>query len=301
MVDRFVRYAERTARALAGVVDWFCTLNEPNAQVTSKVLQLKPRAIEPKLRADAARAVGSDRFHMYFLGDSYKVRDVCLAAHAKGRDAIKAAVPGAKVGLTLALQELSAGPGGEAPYKRIFAEARAPFYAAAAKDDYIGVQTYNRFETGPDAYAPFPAEGVKDMFGYPTPPGALAAVVREAYPHAKVPVFVTEHGNNTHDDAQQYARIDRRLGRPDGRRCTGARLHRQLRVVVGLYPALRACRGGPQDLCQDAQAKPRGLSRVGAEPPPPPSLGISMAANAPRWAGRRRIDGSCAGAVVSAL
>lgn len=203
VVDRFVRYAERTARALAGVVDWFCTLNEPNAQVTSKVLQLKPWAIEPKLRADAARAVGSDRFHMYFLGDSYKVRDVCLAAHAKGRDAIKAAVPGAKVGLTLALQELSAGPGGEALYKRIFAEARAPFYAAAAKDDYIGVQTYNRFETGPDAYAPFPAEGVKDMFGYPTPPGALAAAVREAYAHAKVPVFVTEHGNNTHDDAQR--------------------------------------------------------------------------------------------------
>ena len=41
------------------------------------------------------------------------------------------------------------------------------------------------------------------MFGYPTPPGALAAVVREAYAHAKVPVFVTEHGNNTHDDAQR--------------------------------------------------------------------------------------------------
>ena len=207
VVDRFVRYAERTARALAGVVDWFCTMNEPNAQVTSKVMQRKPWAVEPTLRAAAARAVGSDRFHMYFLGDSYKVRDVCLAAHAKGRDAIKAAVPGARVGITLALQQLTAGPGGESLYGRVFAEARAPFYAAASNDDFLGVQTYNKFETGPDGYLPAPADAMKDMFGYPTQPGALAASVREAYTHAKVPIFVTEHGHNTHDDAQRIQHL----------------------------------------------------------------------------------------------
>ncbi|MEO5734961.1 MAG: family 1 glycosylhydrolase [Rubrivivax sp.] len=203
VVDHYARYADRTARALAGVVDWFCTMNEPNAQVTSKVLQRKPWAIEPALRAAAARAAGSDRFHMYFLGDSFRVRDVCLAAHAKGRDAVKAAVPGARVGMTLALQQLTAGPGGESLYKRIFAEARAPFYAAASGDDFLGVQTYNKFETGPDDYLPAPADAMKDMFGLPTQPGALAATVREAYTHARVPIFVTEHGHNTQDDAQR--------------------------------------------------------------------------------------------------
>ena len=219
VVDRYARYAERTARALAGVVDWFCTMNEPNAQVTSKVMQRQPWAVEPQLRAAAARSVGSDRFHMYFLGDSYKVRDVCLAAHAKARDAIKNAAPGSRVGLTLALQELSAGPGGESLYQRIFAEARAPFYAAASNDDFVGVQTYNKFETGADGYLHAPAEAMKDI--------------------------------------------------ADGCGCPGAGLPalepaRQFRMVVGLYPALRAGCRGSQVLREDAQAKPRGLRRSGA-------------------------------------
>ena len=221
VVERFARYVETTSRALAGVVDWFCTMNEPNAQVTSKVLQRKPWAAEPGLRAAAARAVGSDRFHLYFLGDSFKVRDVCLAAHAKARDAIKAVIPHARVGMTLALQELTPGAGGEALYRRIFAEARAPFYAAASSDDFLGVQTYNKFETGAEDYLPAPAEAMKDMFGYPTQPGALAAVVREAYTHAKVPIFVTEHGNNTHDDAQRIQHLRAAIGGLEAEIATG--------------------------------------------------------------------------------
>ncbi len=211
VVDHYVRYVERTARALGDVVGWYCTMNEPNAQVTSKVLQRQPWAIEPRLRADAARAVGSDKFHMYFLGDSFRVRDLCLTAHAKARDAIKAVAPAAKVGLTLALQELVAGPGGEALYTRIFAEARAPFYEAASKDDFVGVQTYNRFETGPDGYLPAPAGAMTDMFGLPTQPDALAVTVQEAWAHAKVPVLVTEHGHNTRDDVQRIRHLAQSL------------------------------------------------------------------------------------------
>ncbi len=190
----------RRAAILAGV-------GASSAQVTSKVMQRQAWAVEPQLRSAAARAVGSDRFHMYFLGDSFKVRDVCLAAHVKARDAIKTAAPGARVGLTLALQELSAGPGGESLYQRVFAEARAPFYAAASNDDFIGVQTYNKFETGAEGYLPAPADAMKDMSGYPTQPGALAAAVREAYAHAKVPVLISEHGHNTHDDTQRIRHL----------------------------------------------------------------------------------------------
>jgi len=221
VIDHYVRYVERTARALGDVAKWFCTMNEPNAQVTSRVLQRKPWEIEPRLRADAARKVDSDKFHMYFLGDSYKVRDVCLAAHAKGRDAIKSAFPDTKVGLTLALQELSAGSGGDRLYRRIFAEARAPFYAAASHDDFIGVQTYNRFETGPDGYLPAPANALKDMFGLPTQPGALAATVHEAWTHAKVPVLVSEHGHNTNDDAQRIRHLHASIDGVAGEIATG--------------------------------------------------------------------------------
>lgn len=205
--DLYARYCDRVARALAGSFGWACTLNEPNAQVTSKVLQKQPWLIEPGLRAAAARQVGSDRWHSYFLGDSFKVRDVCIDAHRKGRDAIKAAAPGVKVGITLALQELTAAPGGKELYRRVFNNARSPFYAAAAGDDFIGVQTYNKFELGPDGYLPGPADGDQDMFAQPTPPTALAAVVREAHVHAGVPVLVTENGLNTSDDAHRIRHL----------------------------------------------------------------------------------------------
>jgi beta-glucosidase len=213
VVDHFARYVERTSLALRGTVDWFCTMNEPQCAGHFKGAAEKPWEIEPRLRADAARMVGSDKFHMYFLGDSYKVRDVCLAAHAKGREAIKSVIPGAKVGLTLALQELSAAAGGEVLYRKMFAEARAPFYEAASRDDFIGVQTYYKFELGPDGYLPAPAGVMKDMVGQSTPPGALAASVREAWEQAKVPVLVSEHGHNSNDDAQ---RIQHLRGSIDG-------------------------------------------------------------------------------------
>lgn len=218
--DDFAHYCDRTARALAGSFGWACTLNEPNAQVTSQVLQRQPWAIEPGLRAAAAKAVGSDRFHAYFLGDSFKVRDVCLAAHARGRDAIKAVTPGVKVGITLALQELTPGPGGEALYQRIFAEARAPFYAAAAKDDFIGVQTYNRFATGPVGYLPA-HDPDRDMFGQDTPPAALGASIREAHRESGVPVLVTENGYNTADDRLRVSHLRRSIAAMQDARTAG--------------------------------------------------------------------------------
>ena len=48
---------------------------------------------EAAIVAQAARALGSDRFGSWFMGDSLRVRDVCLSAHALGREAIKAAIP----------------------------------------------------------------------------------------------------------------------------------------------------------------------------------------------------------------
>lgn len=213
VADRYARYAERASRALDGAVSWICTMNEPNAQVTSKVMQREPWDIEAQLRAKAAKAVGSDRFHMYFLGDSFKVRDNCIAAHRKGREAIKAALPGARVGLTLALQELVASPGGEALYRRIYDNARAPFYEAVKGDDFIGVQTYNLSRVGPDGYLPaITPAAERDMSGFDAPPSALAATVREAHRESGVPVMVTENGINTGDDALRVRHLRATIG-----------------------------------------------------------------------------------------
>ncbi|WP_425228920.1 glycoside hydrolase family 1 protein [Sphingomonas sp.] len=199
--DAYARYAGIAARALGDTVRWVCTMNEPNAQVTSKVLQLgRPWDREPAIRAQAARAVGSSTWGSYFLGDSFRVRDTCLDAHHKGRDAIKAAMPHARVGLTLALQELSAGPGGDALLARIRQEARAPFYETARADDFIGVQTYNRGVIGPAGYLRSPG-ALRDAADADASPGALVAVADEAHQATGRPVFVTENGINAPDDA----------------------------------------------------------------------------------------------------
>ena len=143
--ELFARYCERTAKAIGDLLDWACTVNEPNGQVSSYIVAgRKPFAREAEIRAQAAKAVGSDRFCGYFQGDSLKVRDVCIEGHRRGVQAIKAANPKIKVGMTLALQDLVPGPGGERLYRELFDNARAPFYAAANGDDFIGVQPYMR-------------------------------------------------------------------------------------------------------------------------------------------------------------
>ncbi len=207
--DLYARYCERAARALGDLVDWGCTINEPNAQVNSWVIAHEtPFPREFEIRAAAARAIGSDRFHAFFQGDGYKVRDITLAAHAKGRDAIKAAAPHMRVGITLALQQLEAGPGGEALYRRLFDAARRPYYALCAKDDFIGVQSYNKLLTGPTGYLPVPPGAWPDAWQRNSDPEVLGTVVREVHAHCAAPILVTENGINATDNALRVRHLD---------------------------------------------------------------------------------------------
>ena len=128
-------------------------MNEPNAQVTSYIMRdNQPFAGERQVVEQAARAVGSDSFHAYFMGDSFKVRDVCIKAHQLATSAIKQHAPGVKVGLTLALQDLIPTEDGGPLHRRIFENARLPFYQAASKDDFLGVQPYLRMRVGATGY-----------------------------------------------------------------------------------------------------------------------------------------------------
>lgn len=204
----FARYCDRTARALGGLIAMACTLNEPNAQVTSFVMRgEKVFEGEAAIVARAKVALGSDRFGSYFMGDSYRVRDVCLRAHALGSAAIKAAIPDIKVGMTLALQDLLPGPGGGEFYARIFENARRPFYEAAQKDDFLGVQPYMRLRVGPTGYLPPPSGAPLNDGGNDASPDVLPAVVREAWQHAHVPIMVTEHGLEAADDALRVGHL----------------------------------------------------------------------------------------------
>ncbi|MBL0899108.1 MAG: glycoside hydrolase family 1 protein [Reyranella sp.] len=132
-----------------------------------------------------------------------KVRDVCLIAHAKGRDAIKSVAPEVRVGMTLDLQDFSPGAGGEALYRRVYDESRAPFYEAARNDDFLGVQPYMRYTFGPEGLIPADPAGERNQWGQTCPPDVAATVAREAHAAAGVPIIVTENGIDTLDDAQR--------------------------------------------------------------------------------------------------
>jgi beta-glucosidase len=200
--EDFARYCERAANALKGLVRWCCTLNEPNAQVTSQVMAGGGAWGQGRVvQAAAARMVGSDRFGAFFLGDALKIRDVCLAAHQKSKAAIKSALPDAKVGMTLALQQIAPAPGGERLFKEVWGNARAPFYEAARNDDFIGVQTYNRTLIGQRDYVRAGRPSMVDAWGRDASPEALPSVIAEAHRETGLPVLVSENGINAFDDA----------------------------------------------------------------------------------------------------
>lgn len=206
----FERYALVVLEALAGLPAAVCTLNEPNAQVNSYVLRgMQPWDGEAAIVAAACKALGSQRFGSFFMGDSLRVRDVCIEAHAAAVRALARAAPGLPCGMTLALQAWEAGEGdaGGGFLRHLFDTARRPFYEAARGDGFLGVQPYNRFRTGAAGFVAARPGVPTDRWGHEAPPDVLEAALREAHRETGVPLMVTEHGINTDDDAQRIAHL----------------------------------------------------------------------------------------------
>ena len=82
----------------------------------------------------------------------------------------------------------------------------------AAESDFLGVQTYSRTRVGKDGDLP-PEPGVElTQMGYEFWPEALEQTIRYAYAQANVPIYVTENGISTEDDARRVEYIRRALG-----------------------------------------------------------------------------------------
>ena len=215
-VDRFLRYCERAVKHLGDLIDTAYTINEANLLATLAACGIMPRD-GLKSRAafvgEAARRAGStlDRFGAFLLGHPTKIHDNMLEAHVRSRDVLKAGPGSFPVGVTLAMQEYQAVQGGEAKRAAACAESFDPFLEAARKDDFVGVQTYSRHRF--DAQGPIgPESGVPTLImGYEYWPQALEATIRYAREKAGVPIYVTENGIGTTDDAQRLDYVRRAL------------------------------------------------------------------------------------------
>jgi beta-glucosidase len=214
--ERFARYCEHAAKYLGDMISSACTINEANLGAYQYLIGHARERIDParsRWFSEAARRIGADpnRFAPYLMCDQMKARDTMLEAHRLAAPAIKSCGHDFPVGVTLALGDFQAAPGGEERLKKIRAECQDIFFEAARGDDFVGVQTYTRDRIGPDGLLP-PEHGVeRTIMGYEFWPEALEGTIRYASSIAKVPVIVTENGIAATDDSRRIEYVRRAL------------------------------------------------------------------------------------------
>src|ERR1700722_1248309 len=214
--DLFARFCEKATRRLGDLVGYASTLNEPNLPQLMNWVELPgilagisfARAMEIT-RAKVRKQVKSSSFSNLLISNGKKVRDGLLAAHAKGRDAMKSVRPDMPVGFTLEISDDQAAPeDSHLDEKR--AEVYAPWFEAAKHCDYLGVQTYSRSIVGKKDLRP--AKGAElTQTGMEFYPECLEHVVRYASKEAGVPIIVTENGVATEDDTRRVEYYQRAL------------------------------------------------------------------------------------------
>jgi beta-glucosidase len=211
IAERFARYCEVTAEALGDQLAYACTINEINLPDSLEELMSRVKAKYPERVAAGEAALGAriESFFLFAGHDGYTQRAV--RAHTLARDAIKAAAPHVPVGMTLSIQECEAedtdaARSAVAAYKQ---RVYAPYYEAAKRDDFLGVQTYTRMRFGADGkYTRRPPHGVElTQMGYEYRPEALGAACRDAWAATQTPIIVTESGIATQDDRRRRAFI----------------------------------------------------------------------------------------------
>jgi beta-glucosidase len=209
--DRFARYCERAARALAGDIGYATTLNEPNALRLLPWLNLPfPADFQVKQQAmlnAAARACGSQRFVPFVAGDPRRMLAPMIKAHARAYAAIKGVRPELPVGVSLAIvDDQAVGPNSRRD------EKRREVYGAWMDEcnthaDFVGVQNYGRQRIDARGPLPTPEAAERGQTGDEIYPPSLEGALRYAHEASGKPVMVTENGIATADDTRRVAYI----------------------------------------------------------------------------------------------
>ena len=214
--DRFARYCERATQHLGDLIGAACTLNEPNIPLLLNQIGIVPPPGSQQyapwwLAAANTLSVTPDRLVPFLFAASDRAVDTILAAHRRAMEAIKAGPGDFPVGLTLALQDIQAGEGGEEMATQMNRLINDIYLENLREDDFVGVQSYSRMRFGPEGPLP-PEEGVEvTQMHYEFWPEALEATIRHATAVAGIPVIVTENGLATADDSRRIEYVERAL------------------------------------------------------------------------------------------
>jgi beta-glucosidase len=210
--DLFARFAEKATARLGPLIGAASTFNEANI---ARIVRARPdvKALEPLVRAmlaACAKASGSDRFASVLFADIDKSEANMVAAHERAFAAMKAGPGNFPVGVTISMQAIE-GVGEGHKADAVAAQLYGPWIEQAAKSDFVGVQTYTRVRVGADGILPPPKGAELTAAGYEYYPESLAHTIRYAAAKTGKPVYVTENGIATNDDARRIAYIDSAL------------------------------------------------------------------------------------------
>jgi beta-glucosidase len=230
---RFAAYSRAVMQELGSLIPYVCTINEANIaslfrhmrfgerrrsedETASPVGVSRERATNPfassAWRGPAARELNTtvDKLNPFLFAHSPTAQAVVMEAHARARDAIKAVNPGTRVGITLAVNDVQALPGGEEKAAVIRRDVVESYLPACVGDDFIGVQNYTRQRVGRDGVLPNEIGVEVTQMGYEYYPEALEGVLR-FMAVAGLPMLVTENGLSTEDDARRVEFVRRAL------------------------------------------------------------------------------------------
>lgn len=203
--ELFARFTGVVMDRFGDRVAYVVTFNEPDLPEMLTWAGLPPivAELEAKTLEAAATAAGVERYragNVMLREDFADMRAGMTAAHAAAKAAVKDRRPDLPVGLSLAMCDDAAVPGGEELRDRKRAEVYDYWLRLASADDFVGVQNYERLTYGPEGLIPAPEGAVLNGMGTPVDPVSLRGAVEYAHRVSGVPVLVTEHGVSTPDD-----------------------------------------------------------------------------------------------------
>ena len=210
--DLYARFCEKATRHLGDLVGYASTFNEPDVPQLLNWLNLAGANFTEMFQnglGKVRKQLNAPEFANFFLGDGKKIRDGVLAAHHKGRAAMKSVRSDMPVGFNLAMSDDQ-----PAPEDSHLAEKRAdvygPWLEVAKQCDYLGVQVYSRSIVGKKDLPP-PKNGDLTSVGWEFYPECVEHVVRFASKETGVPIMVTENGISTNDDSRRVEYYQRAL------------------------------------------------------------------------------------------
>jgi beta-glucosidase len=206
----FARYCRTVVQRLGGLMHMATTFNEANIRL---LVDLMPqfRAALPTVKASiaaAARATNSPRFSRLAYADPKVVTPIMQEAHRRAYAAIKSVRPDLPVGLTLTTQDIQSA--GSPSLVELYRDRLYGDWLAVAQShaDFFGIQAYTRFVFDENGLRPPPPGAELTLSGYEFYPQALANTIRWAHRAVGKPLYVTENGVATNDDARRIAFID---------------------------------------------------------------------------------------------